>query len=388
MPELEDGEPERRTQSPGGPTGGEVFVTEGGGGERNEDKEDTLEIITPKAGQEDTRSSASAGLFSSGVGYGQEVYPRLSKAPLIGELSSSAVTTPQGGRQPGHFHKPLIEFVGPPGDEREREIGTEGTPNHNPRPNEQPLIQELSSSETESSKPSEQEVAFDHLLSGLGGTVYAPQEHVSTRRPLIVELGSPAAEKQESIAVKVAGTRPLAATLGSPTASYGGEWATPPVRPTPEEDKASVQQKPVEDLLVQDIDSAEEEEEEEGRGAEEEEEEGRGAEEEEEEGRGEGPQHPGAEGEGSHPSDYSHIRLADIPLIKDESEILEVDAVLKRLKTKPPSDWTPEEKVWYLAAKGGSSIESDQLELDSQTKSRVKERLSKAGVLDKVSLSF
>ncbi len=285
------------------------------------------------------------GLFSAGTSYRQES----SKSPLIVELGSSATTTTQEKgdkkRQPEHFHQPLIEVVGSTLEGQE-----DSTPAHTAAElpsgsSVPPLIQELDPCETETMETA-------HLLTSLEHKTPDKGDHVSSPKPLIVELDSPTEDQPNSddVTATASMSRPFLAPSDSPKVSHGGVWATPLVHPPPRE--APGKQTRSEDLLVQDITDEE-------------------------------------IGEvGSSPPDYSHVRLAEIPLIKNESEIQEADAVLRRLKTKPRADWTPEERVWYLAAQGGSSIEGEQVELDAQTKARVKERLSEAGVLDNVSLSF
>ena len=48
-----------------------------------------------------------------------------------------------------------------------------------------------------------------------------------------------------------------------------------------------------------------------------------------------------------------------------------------------------EEKIWRLAEKAGSTLPEDHIELDTDTKLEVKDRLKMAaGLIDKVSLAF
>ena len=68
--------------------------------------------------------------------------------------------------------------------------------------------------------------------------------------------------------------------------------------------------------------------------------------------------------------------------------IEEVDSEEETDSSKPDSQQTVEDKVWQLASKAGSTLESDRVELDHQTKEKLHKRLDDAGLLDKVSLAF
>jgi len=81
------------------------------------------------------------------------------------------------------------------------------------------------------------------------------------------------------------------------------------------------------------------------------------------------------------------FKLADVPLVSDET-IQRVDAAMAGLKTKPVECLSAEEKVWQVAASGGSTVDEDAVSLDPQTKARVQERLQNANLLDNVSLKF
>lgn len=87
--------------------------------------------------------------------------------------------------------------------------------------------------------------------------------------------------------------------------------------------------------------------------------------------------------------ELSEFNFADVPLV-DPDTIQQVDAALEGIRGKCEAELTQEEKVWKLAACGGSSLdqEREDVGLDPETKSRLKHTLQQAGVLDKVSLKF
>ena len=72
----------------------------------------------------------------------------------------------------------------------------------------------------------------------------------------------------------------------------------------------------------------------------------------------------------------------------EDSAVIEAGEALSRLQATPTSQLSSEDKVWQLAAKGGSTLEEDEVGLDQETKNRLKVRLNDAGMLDKVSLHF
>lgn len=82
------------------------------------------------------------------------------------------------------------------------------------------------------------------------------------------------------------------------------------------------------------------------------------------------------------------LRLADVPNITDEAEFRRVEAAFDRINRSPAGELSVEDKIWLVAAKGGSTLKDEQLELDSGSRQRVRERLEEAGVVDKVSLAF
>ena len=84
------------------------------------------------------------------------------------------------------------------------------------------------------------------------------------------------------------------------------------------------------------------------------------------------------------PSDF---RLSDVPIV-DPVIIKKVDDALRQIEGKSDSELTQEEKVWRLAASGGSTQKEESVDLDFQTKERLQLTLKDAGVIDKVSLRF
>ena len=68
--------------------------------------------------------------------------------------------------------------------------------------------------------------------------------------------------------------------------------------------------------------------------------------------------------------------------------IEEMDSDEETHSSKPESQQTVEDRVWQLATKAGSTLDSDRVELDHQTREKLHKRLDSAGLLDKVSLAF
>ena len=68
--------------------------------------------------------------------------------------------------------------------------------------------------------------------------------------------------------------------------------------------------------------------------------------------------------------------------------IEEVDSEEETNSSKSGGQQTVEDRVWQLASKVGSTLESDRVELDHQMKEKLHKRLDDAGLLDKVSLAF
>ena len=94
----------------------------------------------------------------------------------------------------------------------------------------------------------------------------------------------------------------------------------------------------------------------------------------------------GSDDEGSSMADEPGIQLSGVPAVKDLLEVRRTESALESLRSKPESQLTAEDKIWQLAAKGGSTLESDRVELDPQTRERLHERLGDAGLQDKVAI--
>ena len=90
--------------------------------------------------------------------------------------------------------------------------------------------------------------------------------------------------------------------------------------------------------------------------------------------------------------DDDDFNVGRLPLTADEKAVIaQTDAALQGIKNRPISELSEEERVWHLAASAGStSLEggAEGAELDEETKVRVRERLSKHGLIDKTSLKF
>lgn len=86
--------------------------------------------------------------------------------------------------------------------------------------------------------------------------------------------------------------------------------------------------------------------------------------------------------------DNADFNVGRLPLTADEqAAIAKTDAALEKIKNRPISELSEEERVWYLAASAGSTLDSGA-ELDEETKTRLRERLRKTGLVDKTSLKF
>ena len=72
----------------------------------------------------------------------------------------------------------------------------------------------------------------------------------------------------------------------------------------------------------------------------------------------------------------------------DDMCIQTATAAINNCSSKPESMLSREENIWRLAEKAGSTLPEDRIELDTDTKLRVKDRLKTAGLIDKVSLAF
>ena len=76
-----------------------------------------------------------------------------------------------------------------------------------------------------------------------------------------------------------------------------------------------------------------------------------------------------------------------VPAVKDPAEITAAEEALERISQKSAEELTQEDKVWLLAAKGGSTLASDEIHLDRETTQRLKQTLAKKS-RDKTTLAF
>ena len=88
------------------------------------------------------------------------------------------------------------------------------------------------------------------------------------------------------------------------------------------------------------------------------------------------------------PKKYAFEQLSDVPAVRDPSEIEAAEIALEKIKGKPAHELSAEERVWKLAAEGGSTLASERVELDHESKERVKETLRKHKLTDKTTLAF
>ena len=92
--------------------------------------------------------------------------------------------------------------------------------------------------------------------------------------------------------------------------------------------------------------------------------------------------------------DDDDFNIGHLPLtVEEQAAIAETDAALERIKNRPISELSEGERVWQLAASVGSTSTSveggdEGAELDEETKARLRERLTKSGLIDKTSLKF
>lgn len=87
------------------------------------------------------------------------------------------------------------------------------------------------------------------------------------------------------------------------------------------------------------------------------------------------------------PPAHEDYKLCDVPIVS-KATVEHVDTVLRGLEGKVEGEMSREDKVWKLAASGGSTLQDEAVTLDLQTRSRVKQGLQEAGLLDQVSLKF
>ena len=88
------------------------------------------------------------------------------------------------------------------------------------------------------------------------------------------------------------------------------------------------------------------------------------------------------------PKRYAFEKLSDVPAVRDPREIEAAEIALEKIRGKPAHELSAEERVWKLAAEGGSTLASEKVELDHESKERVKETLRKHKLTDKTTLAF
>ena len=82
---------------------------------------------------------------------------------------------------------------------------------------------------------------------------------------------------------------------------------------------------------------------------------------------------------------YFFDKLSDVPAVRDPREI---EAADRALETLGRHELTTADRVWELAARGGSTQAGDSVPLDHETKRRVAETLRKKKLTDKTTLAF
>ena len=85
---------------------------------------------------------------------------------------------------------------------------------------------------------------------------------------------------------------------------------------------------------------------------------------------------------------YVFDKLSDVPAVRDPSEVEAADRALERLAGKQHHQLSPSDRIWDLAARGGSTQASDDISLDSESKEKIKERLRTKKLTDKTTLKF
>ena len=85
---------------------------------------------------------------------------------------------------------------------------------------------------------------------------------------------------------------------------------------------------------------------------------------------------------------YLFEKLSDIPAVRDPAEVEAADRALERLANCPPHQLSHSDRVWELAARGGSTQAGEAVPLDRESRERVKERLRTHKLTDKTTLAF
>ena len=107
--------------------------------------------------------------------------------------------------------------------------------------------------------------------------------------------------------------------------------------------------------------------------------------EEEEEGEG---QHVRVQGTQETRQRYLFEKLSDVPAVRDPREVEAAERALERLAGKQPHQLSPSDRIWELAACGGSTQAQDDVPLDAESKEKIKERLHTKKLTDKTTLAF
>ena len=85
---------------------------------------------------------------------------------------------------------------------------------------------------------------------------------------------------------------------------------------------------------------------------------------------------------------YVFEKLSDVPAVRDPGEIEAADRALETLANKPPHQLSTAERVWELAARGGSTREDESVSLDRESQDKIRETLRKNKLTDKTTLAF
>ena len=178
------------------------------------------------------------------------------------------------------------------------------------------------------------------------------------RRDLIVELETESSEGSTTSGRLRSEREPS----GGASVETGGEWATAAV--SGRETGSTKTSGAPDSVTVLDVEEEEEEEEEEGR---------------------RDTKLPATKETGP---PYLFEKLSDVPAVRDQSEVEAAERALERLAGKQPHQLTPSDRIWELAACGGSTQAKDDVTLDSDSKERIKERLRAKKLTDKTTLAF
>ena len=85
---------------------------------------------------------------------------------------------------------------------------------------------------------------------------------------------------------------------------------------------------------------------------------------------------------------YIFEKLSEVPAVRDPREIETADRALETLANKPPHQLSTADRIWELAAHGGSTLASDSVSLDQESREKLKKTLRKNKLTDKTTLAF